>query len=184
MKPNIKSTTDIVPNFSHKFFLDSNVWFYLLFPQYSKVSRKVIDLYSRFYDSILSKGCLIETTILQISELVNLIQRIEYKEFSKKATTILTFKEFIKSENGKLSLKNAQLLVDSILKSASIRQGNLSESEMKEIMKQIEKADFNDMCIAKHCAKEQAVLVTHDFDFNAVQLNFTIVSANDNYLNA
>lgn len=182
MKPNITSTSDFKPNFTHKFFLDSNVWFYLIFPQYSKVGNQIISKYSSLYDKILDKGLLIETTILQISELVNLILRVEFKEFCIKTGSNIKFKDYIKSSEGENSLLNAKMLVNKILKCSTIRQGNLNEREMVTIMDHIHLADFNDMCFARHCEKENSILVTHDFDFKALNQSIEIVSANENYL--
>ena len=129
----------------------------------------------------MNKGCLIETTVLQISELVNLIHKIEQSNNENHSIRLLKLKDFLKSTDGKSAKEKAQTLVNTMLKSATLRQGNLTESEMLDLMNQISNADFNDLCIAKHCEKESAILVTHDFDFNAVIFNLEIISANSNY---
>jgi predicted nucleic acid-binding protein len=182
MKPEIIKTSNFKPSFSDKFFLDTNVWLYLIFPQHSNVSKGIIDQYSQFYANILQKECLIESSIVQISEIVNLILQLEFKQYKKKSKLHIDFKEFRSSENAKEALKNAQTLVNTIAKSSAIRSGNLTQEEIITLTSNIEKADFNDLCFAKHCSNENAILVTHDFDFNALNPDFKIITANLKYL--
>ncbi len=182
MRPEIISPSNFEPIFSNKFFIDTNVWLYLIFPNHSNINKKITGQYSNLYANILSKKCLIETSIIQISEIVNLILQLEFKEFKKKNSFYGDFKQFRNSENSKLALQNAQILVNTITKTSTIRSGNLTPEEILNISNNIEKADFNDLCFAKHCSKENAILVTHDFDFNALDSKFKIVSANEKYL--
>lgn len=182
MKPNILNTKDFNPNFSQKFFLDSNVWLYLIFPQHSNIAQKHINNYSDFFSKIKQKQCLIETNIVQMSELVNLLLQLEYRK-NKKVNNQLTFKEFRNNSQGKTALEEAKTLTSFILKFTTLRSGNFNSEEMVKMVENCDKADLNDIYFASHCIKEDAILVTHDFDFNALEKNIKIISANPNYLN-
>lgn len=181
MKPEIISPLNFKPTFNDKFFLDTNVWLYLIFPQHSNISKGIIDQYSEFYSTILRRECLIESSIVQIAEIVNLILQLEFKAYKKKNNVTYDYKQFRSSDNSKEALRNAQTLVNLISKCSTIRSGNLTPEEIVKLTSDIEKADFNDLCYAKHCSKEKAILVTHDFDFNAINNNFKIITANSKY---
>lgn len=181
MKYNIVNTSNFNPNYSHKFFFDSNVWLYLLFPQLSDISQRHINNYSEFFSKIKQKDCLIETNFVQMSELINVLLQNEFKSI-KKINHSLKFKEFRNSKEGEKALDNAKILTSFVLKSATLRNGNFNSEELKTMVENCDKADINDIYFASHCLKEQAILVTHDFDFNALKSNLQIISANPKYL--
>lgn len=181
MKHKIIIPNSFKPTFNHKFFLDTNVWFYLQFPDLSDVDDRIIRKYTEIYEAILSKDCLIETNSLQVAELVNLFLYTDLKNYNKKNKTRLIFKDYIKSDAGNKSREEAHLLINSITKNTTVRSGNLSEEELRKIISNIDKADFNDLCFARLCEKEGIYLVTHDFDFNAIETPLKIVSANKKY---
>ncbi|MBN8697687.1 MAG: hypothetical protein J0L87_14240 [Bacteroidetes bacterium] len=169
-------------NFSHSFFLDSNVWMYLIFPQHSTIAEKHIKNYSSLFEKIKKKDCIIFTDIIQISELVNLILRIEYKKYLKANSCRIEFKEFRMLDAGKKALMSAKTLIQIITKSATISSGVFSSEELKVMANDCDKADFNDVFFANFCQKKKAILVTHDFDFNALKVDLEVLSANENYL--
>jgi predicted nucleic acid-binding protein len=181
MKSNIISIRDFKPKFSEKFFLDTNVWMYLFYPQNSSISKKKIQEYSTLFEFIVDRAFLIESNIVQISEIINLFVKLEFDDFKKKNPSSLSLKDYRDSEEGNETRKKAEILVKSIARVATIRSGNLSDSDIQNIVSKINKADFNDICFAFHCNKEKATLLTHDFDFGAIEGDFTIVSGNEKY---
>lgn len=183
MKTKVINAANFSPSRSSKFFLDSNVWMYLNFPQHSDVAKQIIDSYSDFFDKIISKGCLIETNIVQISELVNLILHLEFVEAKKLNKFQGNFKSFRASDLAGKALLHAKTLSDQIVKCSTLRDGVFGVDELKEIVAECDKADFNDLFFAKFCIKEDAILVTHDFDFKAIDTDIKVVSFNRKYFN-
>jgi len=181
MKINVVNANDFKPNRTQKFFLDSNVWMYLFFPQHSSIANRIIDKYSHFFNSIVKSDCLIETNILQISELVNLILHLEFKEARKRNVFTGSFKEFRNSNFAISALTNAKVLTDKIIKCSTLRDGIFGVNALQVIVASCDKADFNDLFFAEFCKNENAILVTHDFDFKAVQKEIQVVSFNSNY---
>ncbi len=175
-----KNLKELSPSSSTKFFLDTNVWLYLYFPQYSNVAKHIIEKYSSAFDEILEKNCLIVTDVIQMSELINLVLHIEFKEFQKTNPTI-TFKQFRNSVSSIDAFENAKLLAKNILKSATLRGGIFTEAEIITIVHSCDKADFNDIYFARFCDKESATLITHDFDFNALDIEIKVYSGNSKY---
>lgn len=169
-------------NLKHTFFLDSNVWLYLLFPQHSNIASGLIKKYSALFEKIISKDCIIITDVIQISELVNLILRIEYKKYIASSKSAIDFKKFRTIPEGVKALADAKILIHSITKSSTLLSGIFNSEELKKMAESCDKADFNDIFFASFCQKKDAILVTHDFDFNALNSGLNILSANASYL--
>lgn len=166
---------------SKKFFLDSNVWLYLLYPQSSKIANRHIRAYSNFYNRVISVGALVLTNLIQISELINVILQTEYRIHKKKGNHI-PFKEFRSSEDGGIALSNAKVFISQVVKTAELQTGLFNSDEMKNIVFDCDKADFNDIYFAAFCERQDAILVTHDFDFRALSdHDLLVLSANENY---
>jgi hypothetical protein len=177
-----KSITELKPTFNSKFFLDTNIWLYLYFPQYTSVSKNIITNYSNFFDEILSKECMIVTDMIQMSELINLVLRIEFNTL-KNDSPSLTFKEYRDTTSYLNALSIAKTLSSNILKCATLRSGIFNAEELKVMVENCDQADFNDIYFANFCSKENAILITHDFDFNAIKTNIALFTINGKYLN-
>jgi uncharacterized protein YpiB (UPF0302 family) len=120
--------------------------------------------------------------MIQMSELINLILQIEFKNYCKK-NSYLDFKEFRERNSEYLdALKNAKDLAESILKTTTLRGGIFTPEELKNIVSMCDRADFNDIYYAQFCLKEKAILITHDFDFNAIDFDIELYTNNLKYL--
>ena len=167
---------------SDQFFFDSNVWLYLYYPQ-SGISQKQINAYSNFLESVLSKRNLLVTDLLQISEIVNVIISAEFREFKKRGNYSVTLKEWKASINFQPALDTAKLITSQILKQTDLISGVFNADEMKQMVSECDKADFNDLYFVRLAEKQSLNIVTHDFDFRAAKnFSFNIISANRNYL--
>lgn len=165
-----------------KFFIDSNVWLYLYYPQSSNVSDKIINEYSEIFAQIKRKQLLISSNMIQFSEIINTIINIEfrlYKEKTKKFS--ISLKEFKKQDEFKETLQNAKTITERILTNVHLRDGIFNESELKNIVLQSDKADFNDIYFVHFCKKEKLHLISHDFDFNALDNTVKLISANKKF---
>jgi len=178
----IESITDYQIKYSDKFFIDTNVWLYLLYPQSSQPSKRVIQAYSDFYSKLLGRDSLILTHPLQLSELINALISIEYKIYCRKQ--YLKLKEWKKTAEFKKVLSDAKELVNSITRQSELRSGTFTPVELKEIVDKCDQADFNDLFFIKFAEKEEMNILTHDGDFN-VDLEFSnsIITVNYNLLN-
>ena len=150
--------------------MDTNIWHYLVYPQDAKINPKILNAYSDFFDQILRRDCLIETNLLQISEVINLIVQSEYKEYRNSNRLPKSLKDYKAGEEGKIALKNAKTFTQTILSSATIVSGIFNEAEMKSMAVDCDKADFNDLFFARMCQKNNCTIVTHDFDFKRPKL--------------
>ncbi|KYG71760.1 PIN domain-containing protein [Roseivirga ehrenbergii] len=169
------------PKASQVFFFDSNIWLYLLYPQGNLMAQSYIKTYSEFSDKILRNHCSVVTNIIQISEIINVVIKQEYNIYNRKGGE-LNFKNFRDSKEGKTSLIKAKTLIDQLIRITQIQSETLTDSEIRLIVNQCDCADFNDVYFAKFCEKQNAILVTHDFDFKALNhISITTLSANQKY---
>lgn len=176
-----KNLKDFKAKHNSKLFFDTNVWLYLYYPQHSQVSKTIIDRYSSLFSEVLSKNCLIVTDMIQMSELINLTLQLEYKAYCKK-NPYLSFKEFRDKNEYKEGLQNAKDFSTNILKTVTLRGGIFTPEELKTIVNKCDRADFNDIYFAQFCYKENAILITHDFDFNALDVEVELYTCNGRYL--
>lgn len=177
----IEKIEDAAPKATEKYFLDSNVWLYLLYPQSSHISQRYIKQYSNFLDQLTSKNCLVLTNLIQVSEMVNVVMQVEYRRFVKSGGTG-SFKDFRGSSAGIEAMGEAKTLMTQVMKIATPLTGTFNQDEIKAMVAQCDQADFNDIYFAVFCQKQDAMLVTHDFDFNALNvISIGVLSANEKY---
>lgn len=180
----INSITSYSITFGDQFFLDTNIWLYLLYPQQSKISERVIEQYSDFYNSLLSKNTLIKTHPIQISEYINAFIGIEYKKHQRaNSNKALAFKDWKKQQAFEKVLKDVQTTVKSILKQSSLISGTFTPQELEDIAVSCDKADFNDLFFIRFAEKENLTLITHDKDFViSKNSNVEVLTNNQNLL--
>jgi len=178
----IESISDYQIKFSDKFFIDTNVWLYLLYPQSSLPSKSIIQAYSDFHHKLLNKGSLILTHPIQLSELINAVISIEYKLYTSKYQ-YQKLKDWKKTQDFNRVRSEAQDLAKNITRQSSLISGTFAPSELEEIVDNCDQADFNDLFFVKFAEKEQMNIITHDGDYN-VSLDFSqcILTANINLL--
>lgn len=179
----METTNNYKCQITDKFFIDSNVWLYLYYPQSGKISDKIIHEYTEIFTQIKKKNLLISSNMIQFSEIINTIINIEfrlYKEKTKKFS--ISLKDFKKLDDFNETLQNAKTITESILTNVHLRDGIFNESELKSIVLQSDKADFNDMYFVEFCKKEKLHLITHDIDYKALDNSVKLISVNKNYL--
>lgn len=170
--------SDFRPSHNQLFFLDTNVWLYLYYPQGSRRAQKEIATYSDFFGKIASEP--IQTNLVQMSELINTIMRAEYRVYSESVNRV-SFKDFRSSDSGKDAMKISKDIATAILKIAELRDGIFSPEELKSMVNDCDKADFNDIYFAYYCRKLSFTLVTHDFDFAGIEMDINLLTGNSRY---
>jgi len=183
MKIEVVAPEDFKFKQSSSFFLDSNIWMYLNFPEHTDVPQRVINRYSAFFKLLLTKQSLIQTNLIQMSELINLIINQEYIAW-RKNNSAKTRKDFRIDPAFKKALSKAKTLTNAVLKCSTLRDGIFNSEQMKAMVDKCDKADFNDIYFADFCELTDVILVTHDYDFGALDKDVTIISANDKYLSS
>ncbi|MDZ4758587.1 MAG: PIN domain-containing protein [Bacteroidota bacterium] len=183
MKANFTPISQFNPSFGEKFFCDTNVWLYLFYPQFDRTPQHIIDKYSKLFGSIKIKGNLILSHPQMFSEFINVWLKAEYDKFRKSAHMTLTFKEYRNSEHSKEALEKIKVVLNKVLECTTILSGTFTTEELKEIILNCDKADFNDLCFVELCKQQNCILVSHDIDYNSVTgLSIDIISANNKYV--
>lgn len=174
--------TDFKIGRQDKFFIDTNVWVYLFYPSVSKISQRISEKYSELLAEILEKENLIFTNLIQFSELINVIHHQEYNDVKRKGEFRGSFKDFRDSEGFSEAMKTAKMLSGKITKQTNLQTGMFNSDEMKKMVSNCDKADFNDIYFIELAKKENLHIITHDFDFKAAS-SFTnsIITANQKY---
>ncbi len=182
MKIDSIDSFDVTRN--QKFFFDSNVWLYLLYPQDNQSANRWITKYSKFNDLVLRRDSLILTNLIQMSELINVIVQKEYKRYCQSIKpNYINFKEYRDSEEGLNTLGKAKTFTAQIMKQTTLQTGLFNSEDMKAIVADCDKADFNDIYFARFCQKQSCIMVTHDYDFRALgTLDVQLLTANGAYL--
>src|SRR5690606_7326005 len=93
----------------------------------------------------------------------------------------INFKEYREKEDSKKALAECKILISSMLQTSTPTDGIFNTEEIVGIANQCDKADFNDIYFSEFCSNQGLTLVTHDFDFNAIDKEIKILSANENY---
>jgi predicted nucleic acid-binding protein len=168
---------------SQKFFLDSNIWLQLIDPRAEDVGFK--GRYSDFIQKVQRKG-LITSNVLQISEVVNRIQRNAFNSFKSNGDLPgeLSFKDFRELNDYKAlfneSAEEVKLYVKQICALAIFEDGKFSHQEITSLVQSLSTADFNDLYFLRFCEKVNAAMVTHDGDYTSAT-SIDIVSLNTKY---
>lgn len=160
-----------------KFFLDTNIWFYILGSPGSPYDSK-----SYIYSESLKKARGAQSRLMVdgfiISEFINCYARLEHKRLSASGEAPDNFKKF---RNSKIFTEIAQDIgsaVRKILFHSECINLHLSITDLQSLLTEFEEelADFNDQLIVRLCKQHDLILITHDKDF--LDFNIDILTAN------
>lgn len=145
-------------------FFDTNILIYLFWPtaQYSFEQD-----YARVFNNLLKQGNNLFVDFLVISEIVNLVLRVEHR----KNDSSLNFKNFRNSQDGATVLKDIYTIInDSILNRFNIVESTFNKHSIEGFLT-VDNLDFIDKAISTHCRNNSLVLLTNDKDFKNVDLD-------------
>lgn len=183
MKAKVFDTNEFKIAYNHKFFIDSNVWLYLFYPQSSRISKGIIESYSDFFKRVIERECLVQTNLIQLSEIINTVLQIEFKEHKTISRNhSISFKAFRMTPEGSGAINKAKTIVQQITRHSHVLSGIFGHPEILELIDNCDKADFNDLYFYQFCVKQDLILVTHDYDFSAILSEIQILSANNKFL--
>lgn len=172
-------------NYGTKYFLDANVLLYISNP-FETSNQKCTSIYSNFLQDLIKNNCTILLNLQVFSEVIN---RLEYEFFhyGRKngrfdKSSFKNIKEFRRSEFFKDILTDIQKIVKQILNYSEVLSGDINSIDLKELILNCDKMDFNDFVHINFCMRNSLKLVTHDFDFlNCENEKIEIITANNRY---
>lgn len=151
-----------------KFFFDTNIWMYLLYP-HNDSGKRVVAEYSLFFQEILKKKLLILNHLLQYSEFINAFINADYKIWRQTASLNSgqdnSFKRgFRPSVAYTKSLANAKNALVIMRKKSELLTGDLTPAQIDQIIDFAVDADINDICFTYLCSDRTIKFVSHDSD--------------------
>lgn len=167
-----------------KFFFDTNVWMYLLYPNNDISKNKIVSEYSVFFHEILRNNLLILNHLLQYSEFINAFIHSDYKIWKQKSIhnpmQDCSFKNgYRRSIDFKTSLANAKNALDIMRKKSELLSGDLTPAQISQIIDMAVDADINDICFTYLCSERALKFVSHDADISNLKgIRFDLITAN------
>lgn len=174
------STQNILDVQSRKIFFDANVLIYIFWPSGAYYWE---GFYSQVFNRLMRQSNELCVDFIVISEIINRTHRLEYDKYLR-ANTIsksnLTFKQYSNSEEGRLSLSDIFLMVETnILETFTIIGKSFSKAEIQSLLT-LDPLGFGDKGILLTCQENCCVLLTNDIDFKTS--NIDILTANPSIL--
>ena len=191
MEYNIQNLHHYNPKDGTKYFIDANVWIFVLVPLLNKSNKhiKYRELFERIKEN--TKVRIVANSLI-LSEVVNrIIRDIHYNKFITKQKRINPEFEVTKDTYKLLfrpseEFRRAYMLVCDDIKNFNktldlVDDGFGNELKFKHVLKDPEASlDFNDNCYSALCKKRGYTLITDDKDFWVKNLD--IVTANQTLL--
>lgn len=161
------------------FFFDTNVWMFLFAPLANSKPYKQKQ-YSRLLGDIRSRNACVWISSLVVSEYVNAVLRLEFKQWMRKNQLLnADFKhDFRPTIEYKDALADVKLQVSDILSIATRRPDdfhNVNINNLIDIM--ADQLDFADSMIVNSCIRAGLKLVTDDSDIVASNLSINVITA-------
>ena len=171
------NTNDINKLSNREFFFDTNILLYLYYPTYTSKGWEV-NTYSNLFSKLLKSKAKLIIDSHVLSEFINSILRIEYKNFKDATSSNIDYKPYRKSADGQNAVNSTYGIVKGILKQFEVEVNNLSKITIEPLLT-LDSLDFNDKIIEKHCLDKGYILVTNDTDFKSSSAD--ILTANRNF---
>ena len=159
-------------------FLDANIWLYLYGPQ--PPTSYWVKVYSEVFDRILEAESNVYIDVLVVSEFLN---RWARQECELAGYTHDQFKTFRGSLEFKSVAQGITAAIKQIMSYCSQIESGFETLQIDVLLKDLAKgnSDFNDQVITELCRNKSFSLVTHDGDFDHV--NIHILTENNHLLN-
>ncbi|MHB8202074.1 MAG: type II toxin-antitoxin system VapC family toxin [Desulfomonilaceae bacterium] len=161
---------------------DTNVWLFILGPQYDETDDSRTAPYSSGFRRILEAKASIFIDALILSEFINSCARYEYNIIPADERPP-TFKMFRKSPLFRTVAQDIAVRTRKIMGFCNRTDSGFGTLDMDSLLNDFEtgKKDFNDQVLEDLCVRRGFNLVTDDSDFKAA--NLTLFTANFKLLN-
>ncbi len=171
----MRYTASSIPSLKDRtFFFDANSLIYIFWPT-SPDSQEAVD-YGSIFATLINNNATLAINEIVISEIVNRVLQIE---FSKTSMSKDKFKYFRDSAEGRSVQEDIYTIIrNKILGKFQIISDVYSKEEVTSLLS-ISKLDFNDKVLELLCKKKNMVLLTHDHDFSASDVD--ILTSNKSF---
>jgi len=158
-------------NKDDKVFIDTNILIFLFSPDFVSSKKYQIDKYSNIYTKLLENNCKLYVNSHVISEFFNKCLRIDFEKNFQDDDKTKDFKKDYRSSNRyndtlKLILRELEKFI-----SFNVKQINddFNSFMISDEYKKYNKADFNDLIIAKNVIDNNLKLLSDDSDFDTYE---------------
>lgn len=171
--------SDVKVSPTDSFFFDTNVWMFLFAPLANAKPYKQKQ-YSCLLRDIRTRNACVWISSLVISEYVNAVLRLEFKQWMRKNHFInADFKhDFRPTIEYKNALSDIKLQVSDILSVATRRPDDFHNTDIDSLINVMgDQLDFADALIVKSCFQAGLKLVTDDKDITESVLSISVITA-------
>lgn len=173
--------TDHTVSPTSSYIFDTNVWIFLFAPL-AGAKRYKQKVYSQLLADILSRKATIWITSIIISEYVNAVLRLAFKQWMhNKELRNADFKhDFRPTADYKMALSDVKVQVSEILNICACRPDDFNSIDVSTIISSMStnSYDFGDAMIVDVCKRNKEIrLVTDDSDITEAELPFTVITA-------
>ena len=161
---------------SDKFFLDTNIWFYIYGQQIVKDWKS--DVYSEALKQINSAKSRVFIDVTVLSEFVNRYIRNEHEILKAFTSCRCEFKDFKNSEYYQDVVESVSDLIRRVLDQSERVESGIMEIDIDRFLSEFKTSDaeFNDQLIIELCRRKNFKLITHDRHFK--NCDVTVLTAN------
>lgn len=171
------------------FFLDTNVLYWYTYPRFSLPGHlnPSAQIYYDFIDSLTSAGNPLKTSVYNLTELLNVVEKNEYDIYCKLHPDLpLSRKDFrrMAGERQKVS-QMIKTTMNNALNICSITDFNFTSETLKSFSDEFtnHRCDVFDYAILKNCISTKDInIISDDGDFSSMP-GINLYTANENILN-
>lgn len=163
------------------YIFDTNVWIYIFAPL-AEAKKHKQKAYSQLLKDILSRKATIWISSIIVSEYVNAVLRLSFKQWKRKNGLYeADFKrDFRPTEEYNTALSDVKAQMSDILSVCECRPDDFNHINVTSIINSMGTAscDFGDAMIADVCNRNREIrLVSDDSDITEVELPFMVITA-------
>lgn len=164
----------------NSYFFDTNVWLFINGPV-AGTNQKKQDAYSALLREIIDLKATIFISSLVLAEYINAVLRIgflNWKQQTKNPSADYK-RDYRPTDDYYNTLKDAISQIEDILKIAQKKPDDFNSINISDVLDRMSnKADFNDVYIAKVCECRSSVkLVSDDADLQSLNMNIMLITA-------
>lgn len=176
-------------NNSRIFFIDTNVLYWYTYPRFSQPGQLTTNgkIYYNFIDQLTAAGNPLVTSMYNLTELLNVIEKNEYDIYCDLHPDIpISKKDFRKMPNERKSVENLmKTTLNNVNEICNIIDFNFSSNTIYNFVNELcdHRCDIFDYAILKNCIKAQYLnIISDDGDFFTME-KINLYTANETTLN-
>ena len=172
------SDYEVGPN--DKFIFDTNIWL-LLYGPIAGAETKKQKKYSSLFRKIADRKANIYITSLIVSEYINVVLRLGFKQWQKEDRNGRINSDFKKdyraTEHYQSTLNDAIDQITAILECTDRRPDDFHNIDINSMLKQLDQTyDYNDAYIVKCCERDNITLVSDDADLVSINSKIKLIT--------